>query len=70
MDNEALEYVLSKTKIKAKEDVIKFANFHRMKFFSSDDPFIQWILNTRDDLSLILGRRREANSTLSVLTSN
>jgi hypothetical protein len=67
MDNEALEYVLSKTKIKAKEDVIKFAKLSPDEILSSDDPFIQWILNTRDDLSLILERRREANSTLSVL---
>jgi len=57
---EAVEYLLSKTKLTSKEEVIVLANEGSDAILNSDDPFIRFLIHTRDELD----KMREQSSAL------
>jgi len=57
---EAVEYLLSKTKLTSKEEVIVLANKGSDAILNSDDPFIRFLIHTRDELD----KMREQSSAL------
>ncbi len=58
---QAADYMLSKSKITSKNDVIKLAESGADAILNSDDPFIYYILNTQDKLSEIIASNRARN---------
>ncbi|MBT8380583.1 MAG: S46 family peptidase [Ignavibacteria bacterium] len=58
---EAVDYVLSLSTITNKEDVIQLANSGSDAILNSDDPFIYFILNTKDRL----GELKQRNEKLA-----
>lgn len=58
---DAVDYLLSKSKITTKEGVIKLAQSGADAIISSDDPFIFYILNTQENLAEIIASNRARN---------
>ncbi|HSL89542.1 MAG TPA: S46 family peptidase [Ignavibacteriaceae bacterium] len=58
---EAVKYLLSKSKITNREDVLKLAKSGADAILNSDDPFIYYILNTQDKLAEIIASNRARN---------
>jgi hypothetical protein len=58
---EAVNYLLSKSVITTKDNVIRLANSGAEAILNSDDPFIYYILNTQDKLAEILASNRARN---------
>jgi len=59
--DEAVKYLLSKSKITNREDVLKLAKSGADAILNSDDPFIYYILNTQDKLAEIIASNRARN---------
>jgi len=57
---EAVDYLLSESKLTSKEEVITLANEGADAILSSDDPFIYFIMHTKDELE----KMREETSAL------
>lgn len=64
---EAAEYILSHSSITSKEEVITLAKQGADAIINSGDPFIYFILNTKDELDTLRKLSKEAGSTESVL---
>ncbi len=47
---DAVDYLLSKTKLSSKEKIINFANKGADAILNSDDPFIYFVMHTKDEL--------------------
>jgi len=60
---EAIEYLLLRSKITNKEDVIKLANSGTEGIRNSDDPFIKFILNSKDRLEELKTRNKKFDDT-------
>lgn len=58
---DAVDYILSKSKISSREDVIKLFEMSPDEILNSEDPFIQFILLTQDNLAEMRKRSRELN---------
>lgn len=58
---QAVDHILSKSKITSRESVIKLAESGADAILNFDDPFIQYILNTQDKLSDIIASNRARN---------
>ncbi|GAB4288557.1 MAG: S46 family peptidase [Ignavibacteriaceae bacterium] len=56
---EALDYLMNKSEILSKESVIELANSGADAILNSEDPFIYFILNTRDRLEELKTRSEE-----------
>jgi hypothetical protein len=61
--SEAVEYVLSKSKLTNREDVIELAIGGSDAILSSEDPFIYFILNTSDRLAELKQRNEKLNES-------
>jgi len=66
-DSEAVNYALSNSFISTKEDVIKMTKLSPDEILNSNDPFIYFIMNTRDKLAELQSKRNEAATKLDVL---
>lgn len=60
-------YLISKSKLISKESLIKFAKQSPEEILSSDDPFIQFILMTRDKFKELQKENKELTNTVEVL---
>jgi len=58
--NDAVAYLLSKSKILTKDDVITLANSGADAILNSDDPFIYFVMHTKDKLK----KMKEKNTAL------
>lgn len=65
--DEAVEYVLNKSSVASKEDVIALAQKGPDAILNSDDPFIKYILATREDLKEFSNTVKEISATQDVL---
>lgn len=59
--NDAVDYLLSKSIITTKEDVIKLAESGADAILDSEDPFIYYILNTQEKLAEIINTNKARN---------
>jgi len=60
---EAVEDLLLRSKITSREDVIKLANSGPDRILSSDDPFIEFILNSKDRLEELKTSNKKLDDT-------
>jgi hypothetical protein len=58
---EAVDYLLSKSRITNKEDVIRLAESGADAILDSDDPFIFYVLNTQEKLAEIISKNKARN---------
>ncbi|MEN8192089.1 MAG: S46 family peptidase [Bacteroidota bacterium] len=63
----AVEYVLSRSLITSKEDVNKLLEKSPEGILNSDDPFIQYLQNTKEIFNKLSQQRKEAVNRLSIL---
>ena len=59
-EQEAVDYLLSKSRLTSKEEVIALANEGADAILNSDDPFIYFIMHTKDELE----KMQEQNNAL------
>ncbi|MBU2492019.1 MAG: S46 family peptidase [Bacteroidetes bacterium] len=64
---ELAEYLLSKSKLTSKESLIELAKSSPEEILSSDDPFIQFILMTRDRFKELQKENKELTNTVEIL---
>ena len=57
----AVDYLLSRSLIKTREDVVRMVRSGADAILNSDDPFIYFILNTQDKLAEIIASNRARN---------
>jgi hypothetical protein len=60
---EAAEYALSNSSLTSKEDVTELANAGSDAILNSNDPFIYFVLNTREELKELKKKRSEIEKT-------
>ncbi len=66
-DSEAVDYVMSVSKITSPQGVKELANDGPDAIYDSEDPFIQYILKTRDELTEMQSRYDEIAQTEDIL---
>ena len=64
---EAADYIINKSEITTKEDVVELAGKSSKAILNSDDPFIKYILETRDELAEYQKINTEISQTEDVL---
>lgn len=60
-------YLISKSSLTTKESLLEFAKKSPEEILSSDDPFIQFILTTRDKYKKLQEENKELTNTVEVL---
>ncbi len=61
-DNDAVEYILGKSRLTSKDKLTAFVKEGPDAILTSDDPFIKYVLNTRDKLTELQNKANELNS--------
>lgn len=64
---ELAEYLISKSKLTSRESLIEFAKKSPQEILNSDDPFIQFILKSRDRYKALDKENKEHQNTVEVL---
>lgn len=66
---EAVEFILSKSMITNRDDVLELLNEDSDDIINSDDPFIYFVKNTKDEINKLAVKAREIRDTESVLVN-
>ncbi|OGU35420.1 MAG: hypothetical protein A2068_07950 [Ignavibacteria bacterium GWB2_35_6b] len=64
---ELAQYLISKSQLASKESLIEFAKKSPEEILASEDPFIQFILSTRDKFKELQKENKELTNTVEVL---